>query len=73
MARSEPSSHDPFLEKIKSPKIGLQGNNPHIFLWHLYDQKSKKNNFFFSPTDHQFGTHKKMPLKFQAKTKPSFP
>ena len=22
--------------------MGIQGNNPHIFLWHFYDQKPKK-------------------------------
>ena len=53
--------------------MGIQGNNPHIFLWHLYDQKLKKNFFFPDPTNHKFGMHKKIPLKSQAKTKPSFP
>ena len=57
--------------------MGIQGNNPHIFLWHLYDQKLKQKYFFFDQTDHKFDTHKKhtqkMALKFQAKTKPSFP
>ena len=51
--------------------MGLQGNNPYIFLQHLYDQKFKKN--FFDPMDHKFGMHKNMPLKSQAKPKPSFP
>ena len=46
MVRYEPSSRDLFLEKIKTTKIGIQGNNPHIFLWHLYDQKSKKKKIF---------------------------
>ena len=52
--------------------MGIQGKNPHIFLWHLHDQEFLKM-FFFNSTEHKFGTHKKMPLKFQAKTKPSFP
>ena len=52
--------------------MGIQGNNPHIFLWHLYDKKFLKT-FFFDPTNHKFGTHKKMTLKSQAKTKPPFP
>ena len=52
--------------------MGIQGNNPHIFLWYLYDQKSKKK-IFFDPTNHEFGTHKKMTFKSQAKTKPPIP
>ena len=35
--------------------MGVQGNNPHIFLWHLYDQNLKKK-IFFDPTHHKFGT-----------------
>ena len=49
--------------------MGIQRNNPHIFLWHLYDQKLK-TKFFFKPTDHKFGTRKKMPSKSQAKPNP---
>ena len=41
-----PSSHDTFLLKIKTPKMGIQGNNPHIFLWHIYDRKFFKKIFF---------------------------
>ena len=26
--------------------MGTQGDNPHIFLWHIYDQKLKMKNFF---------------------------
>ena len=57
----------PFLIK-KTPKIGIQGNNLHIFLWHLQDQKifSKK-----PPTIH-FEMPKKMTPKSQAKIKPPF-
>ena len=57
----------PFLIK-KPPKIGIQGNNLHIFLWHLQDQKifSKK-----PPTIH-FEMPKKMMPKSQAKIKPPF-
>ena len=42
--------------------MGIQGNNPHIFLWHLYDQEFKKT-FFFDPMDHKFGKHKKNAIK----------
>ena len=28
--------------------MGIQGNNPHNFLWHLYDQKFKKKKKLFS-------------------------
>ena len=56
--------------------MGIQGNNPQIFLWHLYDQKFKKK-IFFGPTNHEFGAYKKhtkkMSLKSQGKTKPLFP
>ena len=41
--------------------MGIQGNNQH---------KKKK---FFNPTDQEFGMHRKMTLKSQAKTKPPFP
>ena len=62
--------------KIKTPKMGIQGNNPQIFLWHLYDQKFLKK-FFFDPANHEFGARKKhtqkMSLKSQGKTKPLFP
>ena len=36
-------THTPLLMK-KNPEIGIQGNNLHIFPWHLQDQKyfSKK-------------------------------
>ena len=52
--------------------MGIQGNNPHIFLWHLYDQKLKKN-FFSTQRIINLVRIKKLPLKSQAKTKPSFP
>ena len=45
--------------------MAIQGNNPHNFLSHLYNQKLKKN-FFFDPTDHKFDTHKKMSLKISS-------
>ena len=51
--------------------MGIQGNNPHIF-YDTFMIKNFKKNFFFDPTNHEFGTHKKMPLKSQAKTKPPF-
>ena len=63
-----------FLEKLKTmetSKMSIQGNNPHIFLWHLYNQKQKK--IIFKTQRIMNLIHIKiMPLKSQAKTKPSF-
>ena len=42
--------------------MGIQGNNQHIFLSHLYDQKFKKN-FFSDPTNHEFWYAQKNALK----------
>ena len=50
--------------------MGIQGT--HFSMAPLWS-KIKKKIFFFDPTDHKFVKHKKMPLKSQAKTKPSFP
>ena len=66
MVKSEPSSCDTFfIRKIKNkdPKMGVQGNNSHIFLQHLWGQNLKKKKFFFDPTNQKFGMHKKNALK----------
>ena len=58
----------------KTPlKIGIQGNNVHIFLWNLKTQI--KNNFFlfWNLKILKFGMPKKMTPKSHAKIKPSFP
>ena len=57
-----------FLIK-KFPKIGIQGNNLHIFPWHLQDQK----HFPKKSWSHNLVRLKKLMPKSQAKAKPSFP
>ena len=60
-----------FTLLIKKPlKIGIKGNNLHIFLWHIKTQIKKKNIRNLQIL--KLGTPKKMTLQSQAKIKPSF-
>ena len=65
-------THTFYVFSIKKPsKIGIQGNNPHFFLWHVQDQNIFKN-FFKNLSITQFGMPKKLMPKSQAKINPSF-
>ena len=44
--------HIPLFLVKKTQKVGIKGNNLHIFLWHLQDQK----HFSEKPPITQFGT-----------------
>ena len=61
-----------FNQRKNPLKIGIQGNNLHIFLWNLKIQ-IKKKVFFQNLKILKFGMPKKITLKPQAKIKPQFP
>ena len=75
MVKSEPSPRDTFfIKKIKNkdPLNWYCRKQPTHFSTTPLKSKSKKKKFF-DPMNEKFRTHKKMPLKSQAKTKPYFP
>ena len=61
-------THTPVFNK-KHPKIGVQGNNLHIFPWHLQDQK----NFPKKPPTAQFRMPKNNDAWISSKNKTIIP